>query len=464
MFIGPYEHHSNELPWRHSLADVVVIDDDEDGRIDLRQAGGGPARHYATRPYQDRELLRGLERQRHRVGRARGVGAAPPPRRARVLGLRGRRAPRRRRDEPRGRRRRPDGHLAYKDAVFLSPHKLAGGPGSPGVLVVKKRLVKNSVPTQPGGGTVALVTPGVDQLPERRGAPRGGRARPRSSNRSAPGWPSSSRRAVGTDTIAEMERGFIQRAIAAWQQNPNMRLIGNLGAERLSIVSFMVRYGHHYLHNNFVVTLLNDLFGIQARGGCSCAGPYMHRLLGVGPELSRDYVVHGRRRLPVDEAGLGARRTSTTSSRTPSSVTSSRRSIWSANTVTCCSPTTSWIWRRGSGATSRDSRTCRCASADLRYASGKLEFPSRHVRLPESVLDEQLEAARGILEQARQAPRARRPWRHAAARGALRAAALVRDARGGRARPAPGGTDERLVTPARAKMSGPAAFTAAGAQ
>ena len=121
-----------------------------------------------------------------------------------------------------------------------------------------------------------------------------------------------------------MERGFIQRAIAAWQQNPNLRLLGNLGAERLSIVSFMVRYRHHYLHNNFVVTLLNDLFGIQARGGCSCAGPYMHRLLGVGPELSREYVCMVDERVRCRSSRGGRASTSTTSSRTPSSATSSR--------------------------------------------------------------------------------------------------------------------------------------------
>jgi selenocysteine lyase/cysteine desulfurase len=76
----------------------------------------------------------------------------------------------------------------------------------------------------------------------------------------------------------------------------------------------MVRYRHHYLHNNFVVTLLNDLFGIQARGGRSCAGPYTHRLLGIGPDLSREYTC------VVDDGFLSLARvgasTSTTSSPT----------------------------------------------------------------------------------------------------------------------------------------------------
>jgi hypothetical protein len=54
-------------------------------------------------------------------------------------------------------------------------------------------------------------------------------------------------------------------------------------------VSFVVRHGPRYLHHNFVVALLNDLFGIQSRGGCSCAGPYGHRLLGIDIERSHSF-------------------------------------------------------------------------------------------------------------------------------------------------------------------------------
>jgi hypothetical protein len=92
--------------------------------------------------------------------------------------------------------------------------------------------------------------------------------------------------AVGVAAIREREESFIQRAIARWSANPNVEILGNPRAQRLSIVSFTVRRRQddgpgRYLHHNFVVALLNDLFGIQARGGCSCAGPYGHRLLGI---------------------------------------------------------------------------------------------------------------------------------------------------------------------------------------
>jgi hypothetical protein len=103
--------------------------------------------------------------------------------------------------------------------------------------------------------------------------------------------------AVGVDVIRAHEAYFVQRAIASWQQNPNIEILGNVDADRLSIVSFVVRRPHgRYLHHNFIVALLNDLFGIQSRGGCSCAGPYGHRLLGIDLDRSHEFereITHG---------------------------------------------------------------------------------------------------------------------------------------------------------------------------
>jgi hypothetical protein len=95
--------------------------------------------------------------------------------------------------------------------------------------------------------------------------------------------------AVGVEAIAARESGFIRRAIARWSAHPNIEVLGNHDAERLSIVSFVIRHNGRYLHHNFVVALLNDLFGIQSRGGCSCAGPYGHRLLGIDIERSHQF-------------------------------------------------------------------------------------------------------------------------------------------------------------------------------
>jgi hypothetical protein len=168
-----------------------------------------------------------------------------------------------------------------KDAVFISPHKFIGGPGTPGILAVKRRLLTNRVPTVPGGGTVSYVSEldhsYIDEPSHRE---EGGTPAILESIRA--GLVFHVKRAVGEGVIEARERDFIERAIAAWSAEPNLHVLGNLSAKRLSIVSFLVRHGELFLHHNFVVALLNDLFGIQARGGCSCAGPYGHRLLGIG--------------------------------------------------------------------------------------------------------------------------------------------------------------------------------------
>jgi hypothetical protein len=95
--------------------------------------------------------------------------------------------------------------------------------------------------------------------------------------------------AVGVDAIREREADFIGRALQRWGANADIEILGSHTAERLSIVSFVVRHDGRYLHHNFVVALLNDLFGIQSRGGCSCAGPYGHRLLGIDLERSHAF-------------------------------------------------------------------------------------------------------------------------------------------------------------------------------
>jgi hypothetical protein len=95
--------------------------------------------------------------------------------------------------------------------------------------------------------------------------------------------------AVGVDAIREREASFIERAINRWERNPDIQILGSHSLPRLSIVSFVVRHAGRYLHHNLVVALLNDLFGIQSRGGCSCAGPYGHRLLGIDIETSHEF-------------------------------------------------------------------------------------------------------------------------------------------------------------------------------
>ena len=183
----------------------------------------------------------------------------------------------------------PDGDpLAYKDAIFLSPHKLIGGPGTPGVLIARKELFTNSVPAIPGGGTVAFVNPlehrYYSDIEHRE---EGGTPAIVGSIRA--GLVFKLKEQVGTETIRALEEDFIGRAIQRWSRHPNIEVLGNPEADRLSIVSFVIRHEGQYLHHNFVVAVLNDLFGIQSRGGCSCAGPYGHTLLDIDLDTSMEF-------------------------------------------------------------------------------------------------------------------------------------------------------------------------------
>jgi len=300
VFIGPYEHHSNELPWRESLADVVVIPEDHDGRIDLTRLDAELVAH-ADRPLKIGSFsaasnvtgvisdVRAISILLHRHGALSFWDfAAAAPYVSIEMGPFAETAA--------GRDTDP---LAYKDAIFISPHKFIGGPGTPGVLVARRELFRNRVPSVPGGGTVAYVNPSEHvYLTDIEHREEGGTPAIVESIRA--GLVFGLKEAVGSEAIREREESFIRRAIERWSRNPNLEILGNPALDRLSIVSFVVRMpdagrggmghgGHRYLHHNYVVALLNDLFGIQSRGGCSCAGPYGHRLLGIDLDTSHEF-------------------------------------------------------------------------------------------------------------------------------------------------------------------------------
>lgn len=283
VFIGPYEHHSNELPWRESIADVVTIHEDADGHIDLAQLTEELLR-YAERPlkigsFSAASNVTGILSDTHAITRLLhehgalafwDFAAAAPYVEVKM--------------NPR------DGNpLGRKDAIFLSPHKFIGGPGTPGVLVVSRTLLTNEVPDVVGGGTVSYVNPEDHRYltnPEHREEA----GTPAIIESIRAGLVFQLKEAVGVETIQAYERDFLRRAVAAWNAHPAIQVLGNPEAERLSIVSFVVkRPGGKFLHHNAVVAILNDVFGIQSRGGCSCAGPYGHRLLGIDLEHSREF-------------------------------------------------------------------------------------------------------------------------------------------------------------------------------
>ena len=287
VFVGPFEHHSNELPWRESIADVVTIDEDADGHVDLAHLEAELAR-YADRPLKigsfsaasnvtgimtDTVAVASLLHHHGALSFWDYAAAAPYV----DIDM----------ASPAG------GNAAYLDAIFVSPHKLIGGPGTPGLLVARRELFTNRVPDVPGGGTVRFVNPTEhDYLTDIEQREEGGTPAIVDSIRA--GLVFQLKEAVGIDEIRTREERFVRRAIESWQTNERLEILGNHEAERLSIVSFVVRHPMGdgqagYLHHNFVVAVLNDLFGIQARGGCSCAGPYGHRLLGIDLDRSHEF-------------------------------------------------------------------------------------------------------------------------------------------------------------------------------
>lgn len=274
VFIGPYEHHSNELPWRESIATLVCVPLNSQGMIDLEylenQLQKYQGRTRLIGSFSAASNVTGLKSEVQKVSRLLhkynamscwDYAAAAP-----YVGI--------------------DMQRDELDAVFISTHKFIGGPGTPGLLVVDERYLNNSVPAIPGGGTVMFVTPNthtfIDNVERRE---EGGTPSIVESVRA--GLVFKLQQQIGTDNIEALEHCYIQRAMQQLGALDNFEILGSTTAPRLSILSFNIKHQQSVLHYGFVVALLNDLFGIQARGGCSCAGPYGHELLDLSSDASQ---------------------------------------------------------------------------------------------------------------------------------------------------------------------------------
>lgn len=275
VFIGPYEHHSNELPWRESIAHMELIPLDASGGIDL------VALERALLKHKQRRLLIGSFSAASNVTGIKTDVAAVTAllKRYGALACWDYAAA--------GPYLRIDMNAKQPlDAVFLSPHKFVGGPGTPGILVAKRGLFSNRVPAMVGGGTVSYVTPEdhvyVTDIERRE---EGGTPAIVESIRA--GLVFSLQQQVGIDLIQAQEQATADTVMKRLQACPNIEVLGSPDAHRLPIFSLRFWHGERELHYGFVVSLLNDLFGIQARGGCSCAGPYAHSLLGMDMAYSK---------------------------------------------------------------------------------------------------------------------------------------------------------------------------------
>ena len=284
VLIGPYEHHSNELPWRETAADVIRIPLDAAGGIDQG------ALTETLQQHRDRSLVIGSFSAASNVTGIRSdvLGITQILKQHGALAIW---------DYAAGAPYLPidmNRESAPLDAVFFSPHKFIGGPGSSGVLAVKRCLLNNAVPAQIGGGTVRYVTPNWHEWhPEPEHREEGGTPGIIESIRGA--MAISIPQQVGYEFIAEREKQHVARVKARLQGVPGLEMLGPANADRLPIFSLRFRSDKGELHYGFVVRLLNDLFGIQARGGCSCAGPYGHTLLDLTPEHSEALAAEVRR-------------------------------------------------------------------------------------------------------------------------------------------------------------------------
>ena len=387
VFIGPFEHHSNELPWRESIADVVTIPESSDGHID-RDVLRAQLERHAERPlligsFSAASNVTGIRSDTHGVASLLheygglslwdyaacapyvDIEMIPPP------GV---------------------DAGAYKDAVFLSPHKFIGGPGTPGVLAVRRDLLTNRVPDSPGGGTVMYVNE-TEHIYLSDPAHREEGGTPAIVESIRAGLVFQLKQAVGTELIERRESELLGRAVRAWLPEPTIEILGNLDAQRLSIVSFVIRTPSGLsLHHNFVVALLNDLFGIQTRGGCSCAGPYGHRLLGIGIDRSHaleKQIVTGCEGIKPGwvRANFNYFIDDAVAAYIIEAVRMVAREGWKLLSDYRFDPHTG-LWRHGRGPVEPPMRL-----ADVSYAGGRMGYPHHHRTVG-------VEALRGYLAEA----------------------------------------------------------------
>ncbi|WP_171120178.1 MULTISPECIES: aminotransferase class V-fold PLP-dependent enzyme [unclassified Ruegeria] len=276
VFIGPYEHHSNILPWRESKARVIEIPEAPEGGIDLDVLERMLVDHAAS------DLIIGSFSAASNVT---GI-VTDPDSVTRLLKAHGALSVW---DYAGGGPYLPmdmGPEDARKDAIVVSPHKFPGGPGASGVLIVNKAAVKRNCPSWPGGGTVSFVSPWRHDYSEDL-ATREEAGTPNVIGDIRAALAFIVKDVVGTDEIARREERNNQMALDGWGDNPNLTLLGADHPHRLPIYSFLVRdNAGHPVHQQLFTRMLSDIYGIQARGGCACAGPYAHRLLGIDQAAS----------------------------------------------------------------------------------------------------------------------------------------------------------------------------------
>ena len=295
VLVGPYEHHSNLLPWRESGARVIELPECAQGGPDLdvleslllehksadRVVGAFSAASNVTGIVTDVDAVCRVMRRHGAISIWDYACAAPYlPMSVKA------------------------GTEEARDAIVYSSHKFPGGPGASGITVVRDAIVHSKVPTWPGGGTVSYVSPWThvysDDLAHREEA-----GTPNVVGDIRAALVMMVKQALGTQWLAQRQDELRSRALRVWRDNPCIELMGSTTAEHsLPIFSFRVRDGAGgHVHHQYFTRLLSDVHGIQARGGCACAGSYAHRLLGLDESHSDGLLAALKSGSEIDKPG-----------------------------------------------------------------------------------------------------------------------------------------------------------------
>lgn len=283
VFVTHMEHHSHQISWLETIATVEIIAADEEGNVDLdcfrRLLQQFKHRKNKIAAVTACSNVTGIQTPYHEIAKIihehGGVCFVDFACSAPYIDI----------------DMHPAERAADLDALYFSPHKFLGGPGTPGVLIFNKSIYNNKIPDQPGGGTVVYSNPwkvheyvkDIEQREDGGTPPFLGAIKAAMCIRL--------KEKMGTDNILRREEEILQLIFDRFAQMKNVQLLEGGVKKRLGVVAFIIP-GAHY---NLVVKMLNDRFGIQTRGGCSCAGTYGHRLLRVDERWSYEILNQIRR-------------------------------------------------------------------------------------------------------------------------------------------------------------------------
>ncbi len=277
IFVTHMEHNSNHITWLETIATVEIIQPDDNSNVDV-------------------ENLRNLlEKYKHRKNKIAAVTAC-----SNVTGIQTPYYEVAKLVHKYGGlcfvdfacsapyihiNMHPEENDKYLDAIYFSPHKFLGGAGTPGVLIFNKNIYKNAIPDQPGGGTVVYINPWKvhEYITNTEQREDGGTPPFLQGIKAA--MCIRLKEKMGVENILQREEEIMQIIFKRFLKMNNIELLEGRIKKRLGVISFIVK-GAHY---NLIVKMLNDRFGIQTRGGCSCAGAYGHMLLHV--DETRSYKI-----------------------------------------------------------------------------------------------------------------------------------------------------------------------------